>query len=270
MQKIRQALVATTLGIAAATATTTAGAAEWSDTEVQFLYGSEFREPFNTEDVSKTIITLTQASGHKYGGNFFFVDFLKSDEADNDEQEVYGEWYTMLSLSKLSGATIGAGPLKDVSATFGINAGSKTNGARPLVFLPGATLHLDVPGFAFFNVDVLAYIDRGKFDGNDSCGTGKTTYQITPAWLLPFQIGNAKFQFTGFADFIGAHGDCKAQILTQPQLRLDVGNFFGKPDTVFVGFEYQYWKNKFGGSKSGPSIATQDDNFAQFLLTWKF
>lgn len=266
MIKLRHTVLAAALGVSA-TATV---AANWSDTEVQLLHGTDFQEPFNDRDVTKTILTLTHASGHDYGGNFFFVDFIKSDRADNSEQEVYGEWYTSLSLSKLSGKTIGGGPLKDVSATFGINAGSKTNGARPRVFLPGVTLHLDVPGFAFFNVDVLAYMDRGKFNGADNCGEGKNTYQITPAWLLPFQIGQAKFQFTGFIDFIGAHGNCKAQILTQPQLRLDVGNFFGKPDTMYAGIEYQYWKNKYGGSKNGPSIANKKDNFAQLLLTWKF
>ncbi len=44
-----------------------AAAAIWSDTEVQLLYGKDFQEPFNPNDVAKTIVTLQHASGWEYG-----------------------------------------------------------------------------------------------------------------------------------------------------------------------------------------------------------
>ena len=71
-----------------------AGAAIWSDTELQVLYGKDFQEPFNPNDVAKTIVTLQHASGWEYGRNFFFVDALKSDEQDNAAGEIYGETST--------------------------------------------------------------------------------------------------------------------------------------------------------------------------------
>lgn len=261
------------LALAVASATglimsTTALAAEWSDTEAHLLYGSRYREPFNPDNVSKTILTLQNASGFKYGRTFFFVDFLRSNDKDNNTGEVYGEFYPTFSLSKISGQKIAFGPVRDVGLTAGINYGAKNVGANPRVFLPGVTLDFDVPGFAFLNVDFLAYVDHGRFKPNaatsfDNCGGHETGWQITPAWLLPFEIGGQKFEFSGFWDFIGSRGTCKFETLTQPQLRWDVGANFGAPKTIYVGLEYQYWHNKFG-------FEGVNEHNPQALLVWKF
>ena len=263
-RKVAMAVVAgfIALGASSGFMAQEAAAAIWSDTEVQLLYGKNFQEPFNPNDVAKTIVTLQHASGWEYGRNFFFFDALKSDDKDKSAGEIYGEWYSTFSLSKITGSDFKFAFIKDVGLTAGLNYGSKSNGANPTVYLPGITVDFDLPGFAFFNVDILAYMDRGKFNGASN-GCNANTYQITPAWKLPFTLGPTKWSFEGFVDFIGSHGDCKAQILTQPQIRLDVGNFMGKPDKLFVGIEYQYWKNKFG-------IKDLDESFPQLLGVWKF
>ncbi len=251
---------------------TTALAAEWSDTEFQFLYGTNFHQPFIPGDVTKSIITLQNASGWKYGRSFFFVDFLKSNQAGNNDGEVYGEWYPTFSLSKISGQKVGAGFLKDVGVTLGLNYGAENTGPNPRVFLPGITFDFDVPGFVFFNVDVLAFIDHGDYKPDSSttvpaCGGYATTYQITPSWFAPFEIAGQKFEFSGFWDFIGSHGEgaakCVSQNLTQTQLRWDVGANWGSPKTIYVGVEYQYWHNKYG-------FQGVQDNFPQALVVWKF
>lgn len=245
-----------------------AAAAEWSDTEVNYKYGTRFREPSNPSDVTKNILTLQHASGHKYGRNFFFVDFLKSDGADDHAGEVYGEWYSSLSLSKLTGRNLPFGIVRDLNLTGGINYGAKNTGANPRVFLPGITVDFDVPGFAFFRVAVLAYVDRGNFKPDatttlDNCGKHATSYQIVPAWQAPFSLGPTKWSFEGHVDFTGSRGTCQNEIFAQPQLRFDVGHFFGKPDTVFAGVEYQYWRNKFG-------FKGLNESLPQLLLVWKF
>jgi hypothetical protein len=79
--------VASVSGLAVST---TARAADWSDMEFQFLYGTNFHQPFIPGDVTKSIVTLQNASGWKYGRTFFFVDFLKSNQAGNNAGEVYG------------------------------------------------------------------------------------------------------------------------------------------------------------------------------------
>lgn len=240
-------------------------ALDWNDTEIQALHGGGFREPVNPRNVAKDIVTIQHADGYSLGRNFLFLDLLKSDSFDRGATEAYSEAYTTLSLSKLSGHAVAAGPVRDFGLTAGINYGHKSYpdyNVEPRVYLPGITLDFDLPGFAFFNLDLLAYIDRGSFDGRDN-GCHATSYQVTPSWKLPFAIGSARFSIEGFADFIGAHGNCAAQILTQPQLRWDMGNQFGKPDHLYAGIEYQYWHNKFG-------VAGLRESFPQALLLWKF
>jgi len=41
-------------------ASSSAGAADWSDTNLGYRYGTKFREPFNNEDITKNILSLTQ------------------------------------------------------------------------------------------------------------------------------------------------------------------------------------------------------------------
>jgi nucleoside-specific outer membrane channel protein Tsx len=253
--------------IAALAMSTVAHAADWSDNEVSLLRGTKFHDNGNDIDISKTILTLQHASGYKYGRNFLFVDFIKSGSADNNYGEVYGEYYHNLSLSKVGGMDWSKNFVKDIGITTGINYGAKNSafGPNPKVLLIGPTFDLNIPGFAYFNVDVLAYRDSGTFSGfggGKLCGQTKTTYQVTPAWSLPFSIGSAKMSFDGFVDVIGGHGSCERQILAQPQLRWDVGNHFGKAGTVFLGLEYQYWNNKFG-------LDGVKESFPQLMLNWK-
>ncbi len=242
-----------------------AQAADWSDTEIQWLHGSEFREPFNTHNVTKNIITLQHVSGYEWGRHFFFVDALQSNGRDGHATEGYAEGYTSVSLSRLMGVPVSNSLIRDINLTAGINYGYKSYddyGVNPRVLLAGVTIDFNLPAFSFFNVDVLAYIDRGRFDGRDN-GCHAETYQITPAWKLPFTIGTARFSFEGFTDFIGQHGQCERQILAQPQLRWDVGHYFKLKDTLHIGMEYQYWHNKFG-------INGLKESLPQALMVWKF
>ena len=240
-------------------------AADWSDTELQLLHGSKFHETSNAVDVVKSILTLNHASAYKYGRNNFFVDILKSNGSDNNSGEVYSEFYTTLSMAKLGGLDWSQHGVKDIGATAGINFGSKSDsfGANRRVLLLGPTIDFDVPGFLFLNVSLLAYRDSStSVTAGHLCGSKKTTLQVTPTWSLPFSIGDAKFSFEGYADYIAKHGTCAKQALAQPQLRWDIGHHLGKPGTVFVGIEYQYWKNKYGDR-------TIQEHFPQLLLVWK-
>jgi nucleoside-specific outer membrane channel protein Tsx len=263
-----------------------AHAADWSETEILFNHGTKFREPFNPfnpgdgkigasndTDVTKSYFTLQHASSHSLGRNFFFVDFLKSEK--NDPQnggsfgEVYGEWYTSLSFSKLSGTKLEWGIIRDINLTGGINYGAKNNGPNPRILLLGPTVDFNVPGFIFFNVDFLAYKDTTRFSGNPS--VDETTWQITPSWLSKFNIGPTKWSFTGHIDWIGKRclvgpTGCNGravETVAQPEIRLDVGNFVGKPDVVFIGMKYNYWKNKYG-------YDGLTERNPQIQLDWKF
>lgn len=237
---------------------------QYSYWNVQALYGNEFHEPFNPVDIHKTLLTIENSSLWEWGSSFGFIDLLKSDENDDSATAIYGEWYPSASLSKLTNTDFGSGTLRDVSLTAGINAGRKSTGANPLVYLPGITIDLTLPTFAFFNLGAYAYIDRGTINNGVSNGCHKTGFQATSAWLLPFSINDTKVRFEGFIDYISSHGACTEQILTQPRIAFDFGNFIGlSSNHLFGGIEYQYWYNKFG-------IHNLNESFPQALLMYRF
>ncbi|HRI17839.1 MAG TPA: hypothetical protein PL196_04880, partial [Burkholderiaceae bacterium] len=216
----------------------------YSNWDVQLLYGNGFREPGNPNPVAKTTLTVENASAWSWGSSYFFVDVLRSDASDQNAWEVYGEWYPSASIGKMTGRDLAAGMLSDVSLTLGLNAGRKSTGANPLVFLPGLTFDLKLPGFAFFSLGTYAYIDRGTINNGQNNGCHATAVQVTPSWLLPFAIGGVKFQFDGFLDYISSHGACVWQVVSQPRLTLDHGGLWSRPDRLYAGIEYQYWHSK--------------------------
>ncbi|HEU4563826.1 MAG TPA: outer membrane protein OmpK [Gemmatimonadaceae bacterium] len=238
-----------------------AGAQSFSNWDAQLLYGADFEEPGNTQDVRKGIVTIENAAGWSWGSSFFFVDILHSDKRDGRAREVYGEWYPSASIGKLRGRPLSLGPVRDVSVTAGVNMGTKTNGAAPLVFLPGLTFDLKVPAFAFFTVGTYAYVDRGRFAGAPV--NHGTSFQVTPSWSLPIVTPRVRFRFDGFLDYIGSHEGAAHQLLTQPQLKLDVGSLWDAPGRLYVGTEWQYWKNKFG-------VRGLTESFPQALVVLDF
>nr|MDA3798753.1 hypothetical protein [Kiritimatiellia bacterium] len=86
-------------------------------------------------------------------------------------------------------------------------------------------------------------------------------------WSVPFEIADVRFVFRGFLDWIGEEGDAPQEVLAQPQLLLDLGNFWNKPDRLFIGAEYQYWHNKF---VFGREDVFQDENCLQGMVRWVF
>ena len=194
----------------------------FSFSNVQIGYGWNFNEPGIAEDVPKNFITFENTTGWSWGSSYLFVDVIRSwSEADANAKEVYSEWYPSISLRKISGRKPSTGFVRDVSATLGLATGVRSTGPAPFAILPGATFELNVPGFAFVSVGAYAFIDWGRFEGQPT-GCKATTYQVTPSWSLPFKVAGAAMSLDGFVDFIGGHADCKAMILSQPQLRVDI------------------------------------------------
>jgi nucleoside-specific outer membrane channel protein Tsx len=237
-----------------------AGYSKW---DIQLLYGNGFREPRNPDDVAKALVTLENSSAWSWGSSYFYVDLLRSGSNDRDAWDGYAEWYPSASVSKISGKDLSIGFVRDMRLTAGINAGRKSTGANPLVFLPGVAFDLALPRFTFFSLGLYAYVDRGTVNNGASNGCHETGFQITPSWLLPFSIGSARLRFDGFLDYVSAHGACAARIGTQPRLTLDAGRYWGVPDKLFVGIEYQYTHNKFGRSHL-------TESFPQALVMYRF
>lgn len=236
----------------------------FSTWDIQALYGGDFREP-GVHDVEKVTATLENTSGWSWGSSYFFIDYLRSGPSDQNATEFYGEWYPSVSLGKMFKKDQDSSffIFKDLLVTTGVNAGAKTTGAAPLVFLPGFTFDLKLPLFQFFSLGVFAYIDQGRINGvNNGCNS--TTYQIGPSWSLPIKLGRLSFRFDGFIDFIGKHGQCVSQVVAQPTIKLDLGDLLGnKPNRLYTGVEVSYWKNKYG-------ISGLNQTATQGLLMWTF
>ena len=105
-------------------------AATWSLNELHIQHG-DLTQPFgNTagEKADTLIFTFQHASGWEYGGNFFFIDHIRTD----DNTDFYGEWYPTLSSSKIFGQKYG-GAIRDISFVFGVNASSDANVVNELL-----------------------------------------------------------------------------------------------------------------------------------------
>lgn len=244
-------------------------AATWSNTEIQWQYGHLDVPGFAGGGAHDTnVLTLQHASGWKYGTNFLFIDYLSDNHEDGfNDDDFYGEWYPTLSIPKILGhEDFKFGPINDVRVIMGVNIGADPNVRK---YLPGIQLGWDVPGFAFLNTEIEAYIDDSG--GVASGGAPKQTdsWIFDVSWGLPFAIGPAKFSFEGHAEYIDDRknefgGDVSWWVLAQPQLRLDLGDLlFDAADHLFIGTEVQIWINKLGDPET--------DEFApQALVVWRF
>jgi nucleoside-specific outer membrane channel protein Tsx len=248
-----------------------AQAADWSDTSIGYRYGSDFAEPFNSKAISKNILDLNHVSGYKYGSNFFNVDLLMSDKTDpagvgssNGAQEVYAVYRNTLDLEKVTGKAFKFGVVRGVGIDTGFDFNAKTDAgynSKKRMLVAGPTLMIDVPGF--LNVALLElWESNAPYSTFTNTSTPRYSYKVHPmvnlAWGIP--VGSLPLSFEGFANFIAPKGkdefgnSTAAETNIDMQLMYDMSPLVGASKKTFkVGFEYQYWKNKFGNNASGPA-----------------
>ena len=247
------------VGLLIATFAISSQAAIWSSTEIHYSSGDYLNFKNDKHDATTRIITFQHASGHKYGKNFFFVDHSRSDTGSG----FYGEWYSTFGLGAITGSDMSFGAVKDVGLIAGFNFAPGTNS---MYTLPGVNLALDLPGFAFANLDITGY-NHIKTDGSSG---EESSYMLDFNWAYPFKAGGLSWSVEGHAEYIAGRdlkdGSDKLEdwILMQPQVRLDLGEALGnEAGNLFVGIEYQYWKNKYGEKDKNESMV-------QLQTVWNF
>lgn len=257
MKFIGTALLATTFAISSQ-------AEIWSSTEVHYSSG-DLLNPFSKQEESTQIITLQHAGGHKYGDNFFFIDHSRIKDS---KTEFYGEWYSNFSLGAITGDDISFGMVKDVGLIAGFNFATSINN---MWLLPGVRLALDLPGFAFANLDITGYNNVTTVKGANE---EESSYMLDFNWAYPFKMGGGSWSIEGHAEYIAERDEVNTSgvkqstkenwILIQPQLRFDLGEALGnEAGNFFVGLEYQYWKNKLGKKD-------QNESTVQLQTVWNF
>lgn len=251
----------------------TALAADWSDTSIGYRYGSQFAEPFNTQDISKNIINLTHASGYKYGSNFLNVDMLLSDKKDpssansgDGAHEVYVVYRHTLDMGKVTGTPFKLGPLRGWGLTAGFDLNTKTDAgynSKKRMLVAGPTVMFDVPGFLNASVMLLRE-SNAPYSTFSGVATPRYTYKthamLNLAWGIPFNLGPVPLSFEGFFNYIAAKGKNEFGGPTAPetnfdaQIMYDLSSAIGAGKNTFkLGVEYQYWRNKFGNPHTGPA-----------------
>lgn len=233
---------------------------DWSVNEVHFQYGVLDTPNFaGGGNSTHFIYTLQHASGWKYGDNFFFVDLLNARSPSFQNKDAYGEAYTSLSFSKISGKQLSAGFMADFGLLFGINLGAD---AKVRKYLSGFRLALNLPGFSFANIDVTAYIDDNKGVASGGAPKEENAFVVDFNFARPFTIGESQWSLQGHLEYIAARenefGDRQPSwILFQPQLR------WRASDRLSLGIEYQFWRNKLGDPLT-------DEQAIQALAVWTF
>lgn len=234
----------------------------FSDTQLIQRSGWHFEEPGLAGTDPRHMLTFQHFDAWAYGRNYFFFDVTLPWGRAGNVAEVYGEAYASLSLGAVLGRPLAAAIVRDVLVTVGLNAGAASNGAAPLAILPGLSLDLALPGFTVAAIDVLAFVDRGRFADADN-GCHGVAVDVTASWQRPWRVGAVAGTVEGYAELTTRHGQCATQLLTQPQLRLDLGRLLGRPHRLFVGFELQIWLAKYG-------IAGLDEYGSRTLVAWRF
>jgi nucleoside-specific outer membrane channel protein Tsx len=69
--------------------------------------------------------------------------------------------------------------------------------------------------------------------------------QITMVAARPFVVGSARLLVDGYFDWVLGLGSEEWSYHLNPQVTIDVGNFWGKPDKFYAGVELDLWWNKY-------------------------
>jgi len=257
-------------------------AEDFSDNAIGWRYGDKFREPFNSQDISKNIFSFTHADSYKYGSNFLNIEELISDSNDPSSAtsnagalETYIVYRTTLDFGKISNMEFKFGPVRGTGFTGGFDFNNKRDAdynSRKRMLVLGPTIMMDVPGF--LNISVLELWENNNPSisaGAWNPGYPADRYYYTPhpmlnaVWAIPF--GSLPISFEGYANFIAAKGVDETGHNTVPETNIDMqimydlhGMIGTAKNTFRAGFEYQYWHNKFGNSDS--TVASAGGNTA--------
>lgn len=229
----------------------------WQTSSLSYLNGRDYAvDPSNQQT-----LTLEHANGWKYGDTFAFIDitaFNGEPHPENGGTTYYGEFAPRFSLGKTLGRRVGAGAVTDVLLATGYEFGE----ADVESLLVGAGIDLDVPGLKYLQLNAYRRLPRNG---------GGNQWQFTPVWAWSMPVGRSDLLVDGFIDWVVDNsGTRHAHLHVNPQVKYDLGKALGgSAETLYVGVEYDYWKNKYGIAQRGPlgrALGGTDQNTASLLI----
>ncbi len=222
----------TLLTLAGATVLSMSAQAEqfWADNSVSYLYGSTYMEPFQRfatggavdDEYTYSTVTLEHASGHSWGGLFFFVDRHKGDGF----ADTYIEFSPTYSLKKMEG-----GMVSGINAAYTLESGA--SGFDNHLF--GAGVDLKLPGMDYASVTLFRAM-------NETADADDNLLQVV------YGYSNGNLIIDGFMDYrFGNENDAvEDSINLTPQITYNLAPMLDMKNKFKVGIEYSYWSSKFG------------------------
>lgn len=270
----KRSFAAVLAGWCAALSMVSAGTARatesWQNTNVNVGYTtqSKFDPVFGTgtADEKLTTVRLEHFGVHEYGDNYFFVDTYHGKGVGNylgdgagsfgveTENQYFGVWNPRLSISRISGANLSFGIIKDVNLAARLERGSYAN-FRADNF--GIALDLDIPGFSFFETDLYARRARFTGDGGDAVNT---LFWRTFA-ILPFELGGLRFTWSPLLLVNFNNEDRDTTVFVQPDLWLKINSHFD------IGYRHEYARYSRTAAEGG---GTYSRHTPTLQLRWNF
>lgn len=232
---------------------------QWQNNSLSYLDGRHY----TVNPGNQRTLTVEHANAWKYGDTFAFVDITAfSGKVDPGTGSVayYGEFAPRFSLGKATGRVIGAGPVTDVLLATAYEFGE----GDVETWLIGPGVDLQVPGLDYLQLNL--YRRHPQHGGRDH------QWQVTPAWAWTVPLGRSDLLVDGFIDWVVDNGRTRhAHLHFNPQVKYDLGKALGwGAKVLYVGFEYDYWKNKYGidddGTVGRDVFGGTDQNTASLLL----
>jgi nucleoside-specific outer membrane channel protein Tsx len=232
---IRKHLFRTLTALALAAALLPSAArADFATTNLQAIDGWYFYDPTTGSDVvggQMGTVTLNHFSAWKYGDVFGFVDLLQGSFRDGNDSHVYSEVHPRLFVNRMLGSQGKVlGIFKDAGFAGEVNFG---NGFQ--AYLAGVGGDFAV-GFGTLSLNVYYRYDALQIPGF-SVRNYNHTWQVSPSWVIPFQLADVGFLFTGFVDMNGVKagkGWKGYEVMAQPELLVDVVGLLGGPKNKFL------------------------------------
>ncbi|WP_297846495.1 outer membrane protein OmpK [Pseudomonas sp.] len=235
---------------------------QWQNNSLTYLYGGNFAV---NPELQQTF-TFEHADSWKYGDNFFFVDktfYNGKKDSNAGNSSYYGEFSPRLSFGKILDKKLEFGPIKDVLLALTYEFGEGDNES----YLIGPGFDLAVPGFDYFQLNFYQRQTEGGRPGDN-------IWQVTPVWGYTLPMGRSDILIDGYIDWVvdndkNARGVYHANLHVNPQIKYDLGKalHWGEKQ-LYVGIEYDYWKNKYGIEST--SNFDTDQNTASLLVKVHF
>jgi nucleoside-specific outer membrane channel protein Tsx len=211
----------------------------WSDNSLTLLpYGWGFE----VDPGEQSTVTYEHVHDSKIGDLFLFVDAIKFHGAPNgaDDSTWYGEISPRLSLGKTLGRDLSFSLFKDVLVAGTYERGEDADVAEAALVGVGFDLDVGESGFRYAQLNVF-----GRSEMTEGTKDGFRDVQVTVVAARPFAIGNAQFLADGYFDWVLGLGSETWSYHLNPQVSVDLGNVWGRPNKLFAGVELDFWWNKY-------------------------